>query len=299
MGLLSSAQPVYRDITDATALDPHALAPLACDVSVVSDESTAAEALVARHVERLKNPTFTALWWDIFERLRADAVIAHRARVVWHVQAALQDKSIQVGANWFDAIARFFAHINQIMFQHQASDWVAESQCKLHLYGRGWDAHLSLARFARGAIDSDSMRLAIYRASRINLAADVYGAVTPRVIEGIGVGGFFLLRFTPADVLERFFPPISAFCGANQVASYAQLAERATPTIRALLDVAGRTIGAHPLQAWPEFVAELRSAADAGYTRSAAAIWPQYPAVAFSSRDELVGLVERYLYDAP
>src|SRR5687767_5636582 len=126
MGLLSSAQPVYRDIDQAShaALDPQALTSLACDVSFVSDDSTPPEALVARQVERLKNPKFVALWWDIFARLRNDQVIPHRARVMGHVQAALNAASINVDANWLDAIGGFFDHINQVMFQHQTLDWL-------------------------------------------------------------------------------------------------------------------------------------------------------------------------------
>jgi hypothetical protein len=292
----SRAQPVYRDFADAGSIGQRSLA---CDLSFVSDDSTPPHTLVARQVERLKNPNFAAVWWDVFDRLRRDEVVAHRARVMWHVHSALEAAALKLDQNWIDAIGRFFDQVNQVMFQHQTLDWLAEAQFKLHIYGVGWESHPKLARFARGEIEGDSMRLAIHRASRINLSSSVYGALTTRVSEGIGAGGFFLLRFTPADLIERFFPPIRDFCAQHGIETNAQLAEQSTPAIRGLLDFAGRTIGVHPLHGWPDFVGELNRAADAGYTRSAAAVWPEYPAVAFGSKDELLGLVERYLYDVP
>jgi hypothetical protein len=296
---LSGVQPVYRDFNDASSLDASAIASLACDVSFISDASTPDETMVARQVERLKNPKFTALWWDIFDRLRSDEFVPHRARVMTHVHDALRDASIEIDDNWLDAIFRFFDQLNEAMFQQQTIDWLADSTIKLYLYGAGWESHPTLSRFARGQVDSESMRIAVARASRINLAAGVYGALSPHVTEVIGAGGFAMMRFTPVDLLERFYPPIWEFCGRNQIDTNAQLAERATATIRNLLDFAGRTIGVHPLHAWEDFVSELRAAAESGYTRSAAAVFANYAAVSFSSKDQLLGMVERYLYDGP
>src|SRR5688500_14243375 len=137
MGPFSTAQPVYRNAgTPAPArLDPQAITSLACDVSLISEHSTPPDALIARQVERLKNPRFTSLWWDIFGRLRADDIVPHRARVMAHVQAALKDANVKIDRNWFDALVRFFAHVHEAMFEHQTLDWLAESQFKLHLYG--------------------------------------------------------------------------------------------------------------------------------------------------------------------
>ena len=296
---LSGVQPVYREFSDPTSLDPRALASLACDISFASDASTPAETMVARQVERLKDPKFTALWWDIFDRLRSEEVVPHRARVMMHVRDALRDAAIEIDDNWLDAIFRFFDQLNEAMFQQQTIDWLAESSLKLHLYGSGWETNPKLSRFARGEIDSESMRIAVARTSRINLAAGVYGALSPHVTETISASGFVLMRFTPVDLLERFYPPLWEFCRSNQIATNAQLAERATPAIRSLLDFAGRTIGVHPLHAWTDFITELRTAAEAGYTRSAAAVFANYAAVSFSSKDQLLGMVERHLYDGP
>ncbi len=211
----------------------------------------------------------------------------------------METGGLSIDAAEFDALVLFFDHLNGVMFQHQMLAWLSDCEFQLHLYGHGWHEHPTLSRFARGRIESDAMRLAIYRASRINLAASVNGAVDGRVSEGIGTAGFFLLRFCPADVIERIFPPLWEFCSQRSITSGAQLREQATPPIAALLDFLSHTIGMDALQAWPDLITTLREAADAGYANSAAAIWPEYPAIAFGSRDELIGKISRYLYDGP
>src|SRR6185437_8319905 len=199
----------------------------------------------------------------------------------------------------FESLVVFFDHISDVMFQHQTLGWLGGCDFQIHLYGQGWQNHPTLARFARGSIESDAMRVAIYRASRINLAAGVNGAVGDELIQGISVGGFFLLRYSPADVVERVFPPLGDYCARHGITSNAQLREQATPAICGLIDFLSHTVGINALNAWPDLPDALRDAATTGYIKSAAAIWAQYPAVAFGSRDELIGMIGRYLYDGP
>ncbi len=307
MGL--PVQPVHRDVaqTGAAAIDDRALASLACDVSFVSDESAPPETIVAAHLQQLAeqqiaNPRTVTLYWTIFDRLRtvydSGSIIAHPAAVMMHIRQAMSG-GIDFDETHTPALLNFFDRINRVMFQHQTIAWFSESQFKLHLYGAGWESNNAVARFARGPIDSDTTRLAIHRASRINLAASVYGALDTRVIEGITTGGFFLMRYCPADVIERIFSPLWVYCAKHQIKSNFELNAHATPAVTSLLAYASRTIGVDVLQAWPDLVTTLRASADAGFTQSAAAIWPNYPAIAFSSRDELIGLISRYLYDVP
>src|SRR5687768_13125120 len=118
MGPASAAQPVYRNTADASAasIDDRALAPLACDVSFATEYTTPPEVLVARQVERLKDPRFTALWWDILDRIRGSSVIAHPAGVMTLVRQALHEAKVALNDNWTDALFRFFDQINQVHF---------------------------------------------------------------------------------------------------------------------------------------------------------------------------------------
>jgi hypothetical protein len=301
----SAAQPVYRHIADASSapIDPSTLARLTCDISFVSDDSTPPETLVAREAERLQRFVSPAVMWDIFERMRGEyasgAILPHSSIVTRRIRQARLSAGVELQNDQLQPLVNFFDHLNRVMFQHQTIAWLAGGDFRLHLYGRGWNEHATFGKFARGEIDGDAMRIAVLRASRINLAANVYGVVDARVVEGVSVGGFFLMRFCPADLMERFFPPLHAFCDQQQITSNADLAERATADVRRLMEFASRTLGVDVLDAWPDFPGELRAADEAGYARSAATIWPQYPGVCFSTRDELIGLVGRYLYDVP
>jgi hypothetical protein len=107
------------------------------------------------------------------------------------------------------------------------------------------------------------------------------------------------MRFCPADLLERFYPPIWDFCAQHGITTNEALDEYATPGVRTLLAFAGRTIGIDLLRDWPDFVSHVRRASDVGYTNCAATLWSQYPAVSFGTKDELLGLIGRFLYDVP
>ena len=294
--------PVYRDAAHVSA---HSAAhtSLSCDVSFVSDDSTPPHVLVARQIERMADAPAAGLFWNIFDRMRADydagGFLPHSAHVGNRIRQAMATTSIELSAEQFERVAKFFDRVNETMFLQQTLAWLAGAEFKLHLYGRGWENHPTLASHARGLVADDAMRLAIYRATRINLQARAYGVVDARLLEGVASGGFFLLRYCPADMIERFFPPIREFCAARGITSNAQLSELATPGVRALLAFAGRTIGIDILRDWPDFVPHLETSAEGGYTRSAASLWAHYPAIAFSTRDELLGLIAKYLYDVP
>ena len=66
-----------------------------------------------------------------------------------------------------------------------------------------------------------------------------------------------------------------------------------------MLGFASRTLGFDILADWPEFVPHVLHVTSTGRARSAAAIWSSYPSVCFNSRDELLALCTRYLYDGP
>jgi hypothetical protein len=50
-----------------------------------------------------------------------------------------------------------------------------------------------------------------------------------RVLDGIAGGGFYLMRFCPADIIERFYPPLAAFCQQQGITTNAKSAATANP----------------------------------------------------------------------
>lgn len=286
-------------------LDEAALAAFGCDVSFVSDDSTPPEEIVTRAAERAASHDIKHLLWDIFERLRAeyqaDAPLFHPAAVAARVRQAAATFGLSLNAEHRAAFQRFFDDVNQILFQHQTLAWLLNGDnFKVQLYGKGWEAHPAFARHARGVVRDETMRQTIVRASKINLAAGAYGAVTPRLIDGMTQGGFFLMRYAAADVIDKLYPPLIDFCAGEHLHTNAALDDRATPGVRALLSFASRTLGVDVLRDWPEFVPHLLSLRQQARSRSAVVLWPEhYQSVCFSSRDELLNLAEKFLYDQP
>jgi hypothetical protein len=298
------AKPTYSQVIEA--IDESALAAFGCDVSFISDDSTAAEELVTRTAEQAASHDRKHLLWEIFDRIRGDyranSPILHPAAVVTRIRQACATLGAAVPTGDQHAtLLNFFNGVNEVLFQHQTLSWLAnDANFKLHLYGRGWEQHPTLARHARGAVRDDRMRQAILRASKINLSAAPYGAVTPRLLEGVAAGAFFLMRFCAADVIERFYPPLIDFCARERIHSNGALAEQATPGVRELLAFASRTLGVDVLSEWPNFVPHLLTLRAQPTSRSAAVLWPEhYSQVCFSSRDELLNLAGKFLYDQP
>jgi hypothetical protein len=300
MGLI--ARPVYRSAS-APAVDESALAAFGCDVSFVSDEGIPAETLITTAVEQATSPEMRHLMWDVFARVRgeydAGGMICHPSRLL----ALIHESALNLGTELSAIAARpmlgLFDRINRVLFEQQTLGWLAESELKVRIYGNGWEHNPSFARLSRGAIENEQMLCAVWRASRINLAAGTYGAVSQPVTDGIAAGGFFLMRFCPADVIERIYPPIAQFCRENAIMTNAALRGASDGGVRRLVSFACRTLGIDVLTDWPDFVPQVLSIASSGRVRSAAAIWSCYPAVAFNSRDELLGLCSRYLYNVP
>jgi hypothetical protein len=294
-------KPAYQEITDESAL-----AAFGCDVSFISDHSAAPEELVTRAVEQASSHDLKHLLWETFDRLRGDyranSPILHPAAVATRIRQACAMLRIGLTADQHGLLLRFFNDVNEALFQQQTLAWLAagDVNIKLQLYGRGWERHPTLARHARGLVRDDAMRLAILRASKINLAVHPYGAVTPQLLEGVAQGAFFAMRFSAADVIEKFFPPLIDFCAREHIHTNAALAEQAIPGVRELLAFASRTLGIDVLREWTDFVPHLLSLRAQPRNRSAAVLWPeQYSQVCFSSRDELLNLTGKFLYDQP
>jgi hypothetical protein len=304
MGLIARPiRPAHPGATSAV-VDESILAAFGADVSLISDDGLPAEQLLAAALaERPNTPEQQQLLPDVFARMRAiyDAgeMIPHPASVLALISKSAAEHSIELSPEQARPMLSFFDHVNRVLFQHQALSWIVACEMKIRLYGTGWEMNPAFARLAMGPIEDDRTRALVWRATRINLALGPYGVASERVLDGIAGGGFFLMRFCPADVIERFFPPIAAFCKTNGIATNADLKERASIGIRRLLTFASRTLGMNVIVDWPDFVPHVLEVISSGKCRSAAALWSSYPAVSFHSRDELLARCERFHYDGP
>lgn len=276
-----------------------------CDVSFVSHASRPAEVIVAEQAEQM-TPQGRRLIGEVFDRLRAmyDAGGSLTQPILLR---RMIEESIAATKSNPDALAMpglmefFNQRVNNALFRHQSLRWLAEMGVDLRLYGRGWEAHPQLARFARGPADNQTELSAIYRASRINLQITPHGAVHQRLMEGLAAGGFFLIRHCPGDEIERVYKALYEWCIAHGVQHDDEIRRhRDVPQVAQWLAEVESLLGLNPFEHEFSLFDALQLSADGDYTRSAGAVWEaDYDAVAFRSASELKDRVTRYLADAP
>lgn len=82
--------------------------------------------------------------------------------------------------------------------RHQALEWAAEIArergLRLHIYGRGWERHPTLAAFARGQLDHGAELRAAYRCAGVHLHASAGSSLHQRIMECFLSGGVCLIR---------------------------------------------------------------------------------------------------------
>ncbi len=198
------------------------LTEYACDVSFVSNAGIPARTLLDQEIRRIGSPEFGRALNLIFAELESvyqnggsiTQIGGITPMLVRHLKAA----GIGLAREQFRALVDFFSHsINSALFRHQALQWVADLGVDLRIYGRGWDRHPTLSRFARGVADNLNQLPLIYQASKINLQISPHGVMHQRVMESLAAGGFFLFRSCSGDQVGRHFKAVLDWCAANQI----------------------------------------------------------------------------------
>ncbi|MGD9688658.1 MAG: hypothetical protein AB7K52_03145 [Phycisphaerales bacterium] len=84
--------------------------------------------------------------------------------------------------------------------RHQTLAWaagVAERRgWRMHIYGRGWEKHPQLGRYARGELEHGEALRAAYQCAAVNLHASAHTNIHQRVMECALAGGLPLCRLT-------------------------------------------------------------------------------------------------------
>ncbi len=111
--------------------------------------------------------------------------------------------------------------LGERVYRHATLRWAADlcerRGWRLHLYGRGWERHPTLHRFARGPLEHDEELRAVYRSARAHLHASITTNAHQRVAECALSGGLMLRRGPSPDyepvrqnlsrlIAERFAP---------------------------------------------------------------------------------------------
>ena len=268
-----------------------------CDVSYVSHASASADSMFVTARDKMEQPQGRALFDDLYQQLRGiyddGGAVSSGGVIVAMIRRTLENHRLKTEEA---GLIELFTHrLNNAMFRHQALQWVADSGANLHLYGRGWEKHPTLAKCARGEADHAAELHAIYQASAINLQVTPFGAVHQRLLDGLAAGGFFLMRSVTADELELLRKRMWDWCVARRITTGGEMSRRADAAWAA---AAGRyaELGAIDPRVDPETVyAEMQECALTGFTRTPQTLFADAGAVTFSTRDELLSRMSRFL----
>jgi glycosyltransferase involved in cell wall biosynthesis len=284
-------------------LSPSEQAEFGCDVSFVSHASTPADVLLQTEIDRAGSVEAERLLREIYEQLSAvyqdGGFLTEPIEIRRMIDRALVQTKTSIAESEMPKLVDLFTQkINNALFRHQSLNWLAEMGVDLRLYGRGWEKHPTLSRFARGIADNSTQLAQIYRASRISLHASPHGAVHQRLMEGLACGGFFLLRRCSGDLMERRYQTLWNWCVSKRILSDSQLRGVSEPRIAQALAQAASDLRLDPFAMRHSFIEELRASAQGGYIRSAGMIWGEdYDAVAYGSADELRVKIAQFLGD--
>jgi len=285
------------------ALSPSEAAEFACDVSFVSHASTPADVLLQSDIDRAGSREAERLLRNVYEQLRAvyqqGGFVTEAVQIRGMIDRALMQTKTSIAEGEMPKLVDLFSHrINNALFRHQSLSWLADMGVDLRLYGRGWEKHPTLSRFARGNADNKTQLSLIYQASRISLHVSPHGAVHQRLMEGLSCGGFFLLRHCPGDLLERSYQAIWNWCVSRRITSDSQLKSCSEPLVKRAIAHSAQVLQFDPFSMNHPFIDELRSSAQGGYIRSAGTVFGEdYDAVAYDSALELREKVTRFLTD--
>lgn len=276
-----------------------------CDVSYVSHASATSDKLVEKLLGPKPREEMARLVWDMHDRMvghfQSGGQVLTDPVLRLHLCASIAQTGFDPGLAQGQAILQHFSgQVNNAIFRQQALEWVAQAGVDLRIYGRGWDTHPRLARYARGEADNQRDLPSIYRASKINLQVITHGAVHQRLMDGLASGAFFLMRYTPGDDLGIPYRALWEFCRRNGIRGEhemrAALNDEAGSWVARIESLVGHDTASHDMKLFDC----LATLADNDFASLATGIWPElYPKVSFKTPADLHEKLGLFLSDEP
>lgn len=190
-------------------VDPALLAAHDCEVAYISHQSESPEATHARLRPALAARADLQHAADIaFDLLRARFTGDDPEIVpMWQIQkeaferAGVVENDPRLGETFW---SQYLGVVAERVHRHTTIAWAADicerRGWRLHLHGRGWEAHPRFRRFARAGLTHDAEALrAAYRGARACLHASLYTNAHQRVAECALSGGLMLRRGPSPD----------------------------------------------------------------------------------------------------
>lgn len=273
-------------------------APIAADIVFVSNISRhhqeAFRELHSFYAER--EPAAARVLEIVYERAlaldRKDEMYSDWLRFRSMVYDLLAREKARLGSPQAFAVQVYDKIINA-MLRHQPLEWAAAAGLDPALYGRGWEEHPTLGRFARGVVENGPALIDLYRGATINLHVNQYHIEHPRILDGLMAGAFFLIRRTGSvgllDLPECMFDSRADFL--TKVEAYRKDPERRRDLTRRQRD---------RIEQWATYRVCLQTTFSHFALQQAGRALVDSPEVAVDSvaASRLTELAEQYMWDA-
>ena len=310
-GLASTMVTSERQYDDARLSD-EALAPYRCDVSYVSNQSGQPSTFHAERRQWFVKDSGAIRLADFLYEMLADAYARRKPDIYIEREHLLARAEQATGARPGSPEARdallnsYLYPLAELMLRQTTLEWVADYCDRkgrtLYLFGNGWESHPRFARYARGTAKNGAELRAIYQASAVNLQIIGTGAIHQRLLDGLAAGGFFLIRYSPGDVLHTLFQRYLDAVRRRPVELDRPYEPGELPEVAAALRDLWVFRGLEPqidrivVSAGRMRIFQRMEAS--GYRQFAGAVFPEYGDVSFDSPEAFERAAERFLGDA-
>jgi len=181
-----------------------------CEIAFASNQSETPEACRDRLIQlSAASPASARAIGALYERAKEIAADTMSARLSQRLEAATREELSRIGVPPDEkvvshALAQWVRPMADRFLRHETARWAAEiceeHGWRFHLYGRGWENHPTLARFARGALRHGEDLRASYQCAAAHLHASVNWLLHQRVMECALSGGLPLCRLKRDDL---------------------------------------------------------------------------------------------------
>jgi len=93
----------------------------------------------------------------------------------------------------------FYYKIGDGFIRQLPIERIAQMGVDLKLFGKGWEQHPRLSRYACGPVENGAELNKLFNATKINLQLHLCGTTNQRFVEGAAAGGFFLVKHLGKD----------------------------------------------------------------------------------------------------
>lgn len=150
------------------------------------------------------HPVLNVIYQRVLQVLERGQHIVEPAKFLGGI---LAESGVKLCRKDFENMAYWFAYrLFDLAYRQQtlqwAGEWAERSGRRFRIYGRNWEDHPHLARFAMGPIEHGEPLRQVYRGARLVLQAIPGGFLHQRTYEALASGALPLVRYSPGDFLK-------------------------------------------------------------------------------------------------